>query len=65
MLKRIVLFIMIFFSFYVLGVSHCKQKQLSQKVEAIKYVKDKEIEILSTPNADKPDLLKLMYDNKL
>lgn len=35
------------------------------KVKEISYVKDKEIEILSIPNAGKSDLLNLMYLNKL
>ena len=65
MLKRIAVIGIVISCFYLLGVSHCKQKQLSHKVEVIKYVKNKEIEILSAPNIGKSDLLKLMYEHKL
>ncbi len=65
MFNRVVVICLLIISVYCLGFSHCKQNKLSQKVEVINYVKSKEIKILSMPNADKSDLLKLMYINKL
>jgi hypothetical protein len=65
MLQRLVVICLAVICFYYLGISHCKQKELSQKVEVVKYVKNAEIQILAAPNAHKSDLLKLMYDNKL
>ena len=50
---------------YYLGKAHCKQENISNEIKEIKYVKDKEIKILSRPNANRDDLLKLMYDNRL
>ena len=48
-----------------MGFINCKNKNLTREIKEVRYVKNKEVEILSAPNADKFDLLKLMYLNKL
>ena len=65
MYVRITLFALLLMAVYYVGVLHCNQKNISQKLEETRYVKTKEIEILSTPNADKSALLNLMQHNKL
>ncbi len=62
---RIVVLILLLLSVYYVGVSHCHQKNLSQKLKETNYVKTKEAEILSAPNADKSELLNLMRYGKL
>ena len=52
-------------SVFCLGFIYCKNKSLTQRIKEVSYVKAKEIEILSKPNADKSALLGLMYNNKL
>ena len=65
MFIRIICFICMIFTFYYLGILHCKQKYISNQIQEIKHVKGEEIKILSSPNANRDDLLKLMYDNRL
>jgi hypothetical protein len=65
MFIQIIFFIFLILTVYYLGKSHCKQENISNEIKEIKYVKDKEIKILSRPNANRDDLLKLMYDNRL
>ena len=50
---------------YYLGQLHCKQESISNEIKEIKYVKKEEVKILSRPNANRDDLLKLMYNNLL
>ena len=52
-------------SVFCLGFVSCKNKNLSRVIKEVSYVKSKEMEILSKPNADKSDLLKLMFRNEL
>ena len=65
MLGRIMIFVFLLSIFYYLGHLHCKQKSISDKINEIKYVKEQEIKILLRPNANRDELLKLMYDNHL
>ena len=65
MYSRIVILIMLLLSVYYVGVLRCNQKNLSQKLKETIYVNAKELKILSYPNADKSDLLSLMFHNKL
>ena len=65
MFVRIALFIFLLSIFYYLGNLHCKQKNITDQINEIKYVKEQEIKILLRPNADRDELLKLMYDNRL
>ncbi len=65
MFIRIIFLIFLLFVIYCLGISHCRQINTSNKIKEIKYVKNEEIKILSRPNANRNDLLKLMYDNRL
>ena len=65
MFSRIILLLITVITVFCLGFIYCKNRNLIQKVKEISYVKDKEIEILSIPNAGKSDLLNLMYLNKL
>ena len=65
MFFRITFFIIILSAFYYLGISHCQQENISNKIEEIKHVKNKEIKILLHPNANRNELLKLLYNNKL
>ncbi len=50
---------------YYLGYSQDKIQIVEKQVEVVKYVHTKQNKILSSPNADKSDLLKLMRDNRL
>ena len=65
MYLKLAILILLTVAIYYVGVSQCHQKNLSQKLKEVSYVKSKEIEILSAPNADKSDLLNLMFYNKL
>lgn len=62
---RILILSSLILTIYFLGQSHCQNSFVAQKVEIIKNVNNKNLQILSTPNASKSDLLKLMYANKL
>lgn len=65
MFIKVILFFIILISVFCLGFINCKNKNLTREIKEVRYVKNKEVEILSAPNADKFDLLKLMYLNKL
>ena len=59
------LFVFLLSIFYYLGNLHCKQKNIRDKINEIQYVKEQKIKILLRPNANRDELLKLMYDNHL
>lgn len=50
---------------YFLGRSHSELKIVKEQVEVIKYVEKKKADIYSRRSATRPELLKLMYNNKL
>ena len=65
MFVRIIILVLLLFSVYYLGYLNCKQKNITEKINEIKYVKKEEFKILQRPNANRDELLKLMYDNRL
>ena len=50
---------------YFLGRSHSELKIVKEQVEVIKYVEKKKANIYSRRSATRPELLELMYNNKL
>lgn len=50
---------------YFLGRSHSELKIVKEQVEVIKYVEKKKADIYSRRSATRPELLELMYNNKL
>ncbi len=50
---------------YLLGRSHAELKIVEKRVEVVKYVNAKKVEIRNKPNAGRDELLKLMYEGKL
>ncbi len=62
--KALILAMLLLFS-YFLGRSHCQVDTVIKEVEVVKYVKFKQEEILSRPNASKLKLLELMRSGEL
>lgn len=60
-----VLFISSLLGAYFLGRSHSELKIVKEQVEVIKYVEKKKADIYSRRSATRPELLELMYNNKL
>ena len=50
---------------YFLGRSHSELKIVKEQVEVVKYVEKKKADIYSRRSATRPELLELMYNNKL
>lgn len=61
----VVLFISSLLGAYFLGRSHSELKIVKEQVEVIKYVEKKKADIYSRRSATRPELLELMYNNKL
>ncbi len=63
-LRIIILALLLIFS-YFLGQSQCQNKIITKQVEVVKYVKNKEAEILAEPHAAQSELLELMHRGQL
>ena len=67
-MKYAILFVLFLSSLvgaYFLGRSHSELKIVKEQVEVIKYVEKKKADIYSRRSATRPELLELMYNNKL
>lgn len=67
-MKYAILFVLFLSSLagaYFLGRSHSELKIVKEQVEVIKYVEKKKADIYSRRSATRPELLDLMYNNKL
>ena len=73
-IKAVSLFLLIALCFacYMLGRSHSEVKIIKQEgkeiikeIEVIKYVEKEKAKIWNKPNADRDNLLELMYEGKL